>query len=122
MVLQEEPGTLIPDNAPVGVERTLVASGAGNVGSVEVALDISHTYIGDLLVRLRSPAGTEAVLHNREGEAADNIARAYTTATTPPLAAFAGQPIAGNWTLKVSDHEAADVGKLNRWSVTIRPA
>ena len=62
------------------------------------------------------------VLHDRTGGAADNIARTYTPATTPALAALAGKPIAGTWTLLVSDHEAVDVGKLNRWNVTIRRA
>jgi subtilisin-like proprotein convertase family protein len=62
------------------------------------------------------------VLHDRAGGSSDNIARTYTAANTPSLAALAGQPIAGPWKLLVSDHEAADVGKLNRWSLTIRRA
>jgi M6 family metalloprotease-like protein len=118
--LQESPGTTIPDNMSNGIERTLSTVESGLVGSVEVGLDISHTYIGDLRVRLRSPSGTEAVLHDRIGGSNDNIARTYTVANTPSLAALAGQPIAGPWKLLVSDHEAADVGKLNRWSLTIR--
>ena len=72
--------------------------------------------------RLRSPAGTEALLHDCSGGGADNIARTYTAATTPALAAFAGKPVAGTWTMVVSDHETVDVGKLNRWSLTIRRA
>ena len=122
VVLTESPGLAIPDNNAAGIERALVTAQAGEIGSVEVTLDLSHTYIGDLRVRLRSPAGTEAVLHDRTGGAADNIARTYTPATTPALAALAGKPIAGAWALLVSDHDAVDVGKLNRWSVTIRRA
>jgi subtilisin-like proprotein convertase family protein len=118
--LGESPGVTIPDNVSAGIERTLVTAEQGDVGSVEVGLDISHTYIGDLRVRLRSPAGTDAVLHDRTGGAAANIARVYTPATAPSLAALAGKPIAGAWTLVISDHDSADVGKLNRWSLTIR--
>jgi M6 family metalloprotease-like protein len=118
--LQESPGTAIPDNAPAGIIRTLTATGIGSAASVEVAVDISHTYISDLRVRLRAPSGAEAVLHDRVGGSADNISRTYTVANTPSLAALAGQAIAGDWKLLVSDHEAVDVGKLNRWALTIR--
>jgi subtilisin-like proprotein convertase family protein len=118
--LQEAPGATIPDNNSAGIERALSTTESGQLGSVEVAVDISHTFIGDLRVRLRSPAGNEALLHDRAGGSGDNIGRTYTAASTPPLAALAGQPIAGVWKLLVSDHEAGDVGKLNRWALTIR--
>ena len=120
--LEEAPGIMIPDAPSAGIERTLATAEFGQVLSVEVGVDISHTYIGDLRVRLRSPAGTEVVLHDRAGGAGDNIARTYTAASTPALAGLAGKQIAGPWTLLVSDHEAVDVGKLNRWSLTIRRA
>lgn len=120
--LQESPGVAIPDNSSAGIERTLSTAESGKIVGVEVAVDISHTYIGDLHVRLRSPSGAEAALHDRAGGSGDNIARTYTAATTPPLAALAGQPIAGAWKLLVSDHDALDVGKLNRWSLTLRRA
>jgi subtilisin-like proprotein convertase family protein len=93
---------------------------AGQVGSVEVSVDISHTYIGDLRVRLRAPSGAEVVLHDRAGGSADNIVRTYTVASTPALAALAGLAISGSWKLLVSDNEAVDVGKLNRWGLVIR--
>ena len=115
--------SMIPDASAAGIERTLTTAECGQVVSVEVGVDISHTYIGDLRVRLRSPAGTEAVLHDRSGGAGDNIARTYTAATTPTLAALVGKPVAGTLDAGlVSDHEAVDVGKLNRWSLTLRRA
>ena len=118
--LEDAPGVMIPDATPAGIERTLTTTEFGEIVGVEVTVDISHTYIGDLRVRLRSPAGTEAVLHDRSGGSGDNIARTYTAATTPALAALAGKPVAGPWTLMVSDHDPVDEGKLNRWSLTIR--
>jgi len=119
--LQESPGTVIPDNQPAGIERTLVATASGTAGDVEVAVDIGHTYIGDLRVSLVSPSGTEVVLHNLAGGQAKNIVKTYTRATTPGLANLVGKPIAGDWRLRVSDHAAEDVGKLNTWKVTIQP-
>jgi subtilisin-like proprotein convertase family protein len=118
--LEESPGAAIPDNTSAGIERSLTTAETGQVGSVEISIDISHTYIADLRVRLRAPSGAEAILHDRTGGSADNIARVYTATDTPSLAALAGQPIAGAWKLLVSDHDAVDTGKLNKWTLTLR--
>jgi subtilisin-like proprotein convertase family protein len=122
VVLEETPGTPIPDNTPTGITRSLSTNTAGNVGSVEVQVDINHTWIGDLRVSLRSPAGSEVVLHDQTGGSADNLAQIYTTATTPGLAVFTGKPMSGQWQLNVSDRAAQDVGKLNKWRLVINPA
>jgi len=122
VVLQESPGAIVPDNQSAGIERVLTTAGGGAVGEIEVAVDISHTYIGDLRLSLVSPTGVEVVLHNRTGDNADNIVKTYTRATTPEFAMLGGTAIAGNWKLRVSDREAVDVGKLNSWKLTIRPA
>lgn len=120
--LKEAPGTPIPDFPAAGIERTLTAAGPAKVESVEVSVDISHTWIGDLRVALVSPAGTEAVLHDGSGGGADNLVKTYAAATTPALAALAGQPAAGAWRLRVLDRAAQDSGKLNGWRVLIKPA
>jgi M6 family metalloprotease-like protein len=122
VVLQEAPGTHIPDNNPAGIQRTLAAAAGGNIGSVEVSVDITHTYIGDLRISLRSPAGTEVMLHNKSGGSDDNVLQTYTQATTAALGTLAGQPINGTWRLSVSDTEGQDVGKLNSWRVVIQRA
>ncbi|HMS82460.1 MAG TPA: M6 family metalloprotease domain-containing protein [Nitrospira sp.] len=96
VVLQESPGTVIPDNTSTGVERSVTTSSQGVVGNVEVMVDISHTYIGDLKVSLVSPSGTEVVVHDRSGGQADHLLKTYTQATTLGLSALVGQPIAGN--------------------------
>jgi subtilisin-like proprotein convertase family protein/subtilisin family serine protease len=115
--LQENPGATIPDNNPAGIERTLTTDAPGRIKEVEVSVDITHTYIGDLIVTLVSPAGASVALHQREGGSNDNIIRTYTMATTPGLQSLRGQNIGGVWRLKVSDLEAIDNGKLNRWGL-----
>ncbi|MBK8933863.1 MAG: proprotein convertase P-domain-containing protein [Chloroflexi bacterium] len=65
--LEETPGINIPDNKPAGIERRLETAVTGNVQEVEVTLDITHSYIGDLVVGLTSPAGTNIPLHTRAG-------------------------------------------------------
>jgi subtilisin-like proprotein convertase family protein len=121
-VLTDNAGVTVPDNQSAGITRSLLATGSASLGQVEVAVDISHPYIGDLRVSLVSPAGTEVVLHAGAGGNADDIVATYTPATTPALAQLAGQPLAGKWSLKVADLAAEDVGKLNRWGLTLRPA
>ena len=124
VVLEESPGTAIPDSPATGIERSLVTAAPGAVGvavgAITVELDIRHSYIGDLRVALVSAAGTEVVLHDREGAQGDDIKKTYTSATTPALGALAGQAIAGDWRLRIADMEGADVGKLNRWKLTLR--
>ncbi len=117
--LEDAPGAVIPDDNETGIERTLTAASAGRVKEVEVTVEIIHTYIGDLVVELISPAGTSVTLHDRAGGRADNLFKTYAQATTPRLQTLRGEAIQGAWRLKVSDREAADVGKLKRWALKI---
>jgi subtilisin-like proprotein convertase family protein/subtilisin family serine protease len=117
--VQEAPGITIPDNNPAGIERTLNVAESGQVQDLEVSVDITHTYIGDLSVTLVSPAGTQALLHNRSGGSQDNLVRTFRFADTPALQTLRGQSVQGAWKLRIADLEAADVGKLNRWGVKI---
>jgi subtilisin-like proprotein convertase family protein/subtilisin family serine protease len=117
--LEEMPGVTIPDNTPGGIERVLTAAGDGHIRDITVSFDITHTYIGDLKVTLTSPVGTGVVLHDRSGGNADNIIKTYTPATTSGLAALRGQPVQGAWRLRITDLEAKDIGKLNRWALQI---
>ena len=119
--LEESPGTTIPDNNATGIERSLANTTAIAIGSVEVSVDISHTYIGDLQVSLVPPSGGAIALHDRAGGSTRDLAKTYTAATTPALGTLAGKAAAGTWKLRAVDREAQDQGKLNRWRVVIKP-
>jgi subtilisin family serine protease len=103
----------IPDNTPAGIVSTIDVSDTVQVFGLSANVDISHTWIGDLVVKLTSPTGTEAVLHNREGGSADNIVKSW------DLSAFNGEMATGTWTLSVSDNVGADTGTLNNWGLVI---
>lgn len=120
-VLQGEaaPGLAIPDHDPAGIASTIALDGEGEVRSLRLRVDITHTYIGDLVVSLVAPSGRRAVLHNRDGGGQDNLIAEYSAQTTPGLAALVGEPAQGNWVLVVSDLAGRDVGKLNRWSLEV---
>jgi subtilisin-like proprotein convertase family protein len=115
----ETPGVTIPDNEPQGIERALTTAASGQIQAAQVAIDITHTFIGDLMVTLVVPSGTHVSLHQRTGGAAHNIITTYTPATTPGLQSLRGEAIQGTWKLKVADLEGLDVGKLNRWAVRL---
>ena len=95
------------------------------IGDLDVDVNITHTFIGDLTVTLTSPSGTSVTLHNQSGGSADNIIKTYDDDTEPVdgpglLADFNDETIQGNWTLQVSDSATGDTGTLNSWS--LKPA
>ncbi len=100
----------IPDKAPAGIKSTLNVNATGTIDTMSVTVDITHTYIGDLRIAL-TKGDQEHILHNNEGGSADDIHETYT------VEAFAGEPLAGAWVLKVSDHAGQDVGTLDSWKI-----
>ncbi|MGH8058051.1 MAG: M36 family metallopeptidase, partial [Candidatus Entotheonellia bacterium] len=117
--VETAPHRAIPDNQPVGITSVLNVAEAGRLTRLAVAIDIEHPYIGDLRVSLTTPTGTTVVLHERSGASADNLVKSYASENTPALAALAGAQAQGDWTLKVADLAARDVGTLRRWSLEI---
>jgi len=118
-----QPGVAIPDADPGGVSDVMAVDldPGVMVDGLEVYLDITHTWIGDLIVTLTSPSGTTVTLHNRSGGSADNIQGWYPAELQPAesLDAFAGEVAAGDWTLWVSDNAGADTGTINEWCLRI---
>jgi subtilisin-like proprotein convertase family protein len=114
-------GTPIPDDNAIGITDHLTVNMGGTIVGIEVYLNITHTYVGDLVVRLRSPQGAWITLHNRTGSDSNNIQGWYPTELTPaePLDAFVNQSPDGVWSLNVSDNAADDVGTLNRWCLRV---
>ena len=115
----EAPGTRIPQFDPIGIESEIQLAGEGTIGDVSVELDITHTFIRDLIVTLVAPNQSEVVLHNRSGGSSDNIIRSYAPSDTPELATLLGSPFAGTWRLRIGDHEDQDSGKLNSWTLRV---
>jgi len=113
------PGLAIPDNVPAGVSSSITIGQAGTAQGLKVSVDITHTFIGDLRVELVAPSSQQALLHDQSGGSADNLIRSYDSVSSPALAALLGESAQGNWTLRVRDLAAQDIGKLNRWSLDL---
>ncbi len=121
------PPIAIPDNNAAGITSILSVSDAFCVGDVDVEVNITHTFRGDLQVELISPEGTIVRLHNRTGGGTDNLIATYDDSVLPPdgpglLADFNGEPSMGNWTLSVKDLAGSDIGSLNSWKLKIAAA
>jgi len=119
IIREEMPGIVIPDNNPAGIERSMSIAENGIIKEVEVGIDITHTYISDLIVNLVSPQGTAVSLHGRTGGDADNIIKSDNFNNNVNLRSLNGQQVHGNWRLKVSDVVGQDIGKLNKWSLKV---
>ena len=104
------PSLAITDNTTVSDAITVADSGTAT--SVTVAVDITHTYIGDLKIDLIAPDGTTELVRSRSGGGTDDIDQTY----TPD---FEGESIAGTWTLRIRDNANLDSGTLNSWTLTI---
>lgn len=139
------PNIAIPDNNTIGVSDELVVSGtSGTVSNLDVVVDIDHTWVADLRLRLtRVSDGTLINLmtnptNNPTGSCSgDNVRVTYDDQATIPaqsgcianavptmeglripqaaLSAFNGQSLNGTWRLTVIDSVGEDTGTLLRW-------
>ncbi len=94
---------------------SLPVAGQGPLTSIKVAVDLDHTYIGDLILTLIPPPAMGAaavVLHDRAGGGTDNIKTSYDELNTPSLAGLKGIDPSGSWTLEVTDRARLDKGTL----------
>jgi subtilisin family serine protease/subtilisin-like proprotein convertase family protein len=109
----------------------------GYLIDLDVTLDISHTFVGDLDVALISPTGTRVSLVANVGDSGDDFtnttyddeAATSIVDAAPPfdgvfqpvgaLSDFDGRTPNGVWTLQVTDEAFGDQGVLNSWSVTM---
>lgn len=116
----------ITDNSTI--TSTITVPDTYCIGDVDVDMDITHTYIGDLLINLQSPSGTIVRLHNRTGGTTDNLVTTYDDEGADPpdgpgtLADFDGSGVNGVWTLTVADQANQDIGTLNSWKLKIASA
>lgn len=101
----------VPDKNTTGITSPISVPRIGASGTVSVDVNITHTYIGDLVVTLVAPNGSVYTLHNRAGGSADNIVKTYQVNV-------GSVDSKGNWNLRVVDAASADIGKLNSWKIT----
>mgnify|MGYP002065206929 CR=1 FL=1 len=118
---ENDADVLIPDGTDEVVYSDITIADDITLASVDVQVNITHSYIGDLIIEITSPEGTTVRLHNRNGGASANIVGWYDSELSVDgpgaLADFAGESTLGEWELWVSDNAGADVGTVNEWCV-----
>jgi subtilisin family serine protease len=92
------------------------------IDDIDIRLNLTHTYVGDLIISLTSPSGRSATLFNRRGGSGDNLSNTRFndeagTFIGNGAAPFAGQFRGENW-LSTFD----GLGSQGVWTVTIRDA
>ncbi|MFF1676537.1 S8 family serine peptidase [Streptomyces sp. NPDC058256] len=103
----------IPD-AGSAVESPITVSGrTGNAPTaLQVGVDITHTYRGDLVIDLVAPDGsTYRLKASSSSDSADNVSTTYTVDASSETAN-------GTWKLRVQDTAAQDTGTVNSWKLT----
>jgi subtilisin-like proprotein convertase family protein len=110
---------------PPVVSDNIVVADSGTILDLDVQLNITHVFIGDLIVDVSSPAGTTVRLHNETGLDSDDINTTYDddgagTIPAQPLSAVDSQQKQGTWNLEVTDvFPSADSGVVNTWALVI---
>ncbi len=103
----------IPDNNTNVFSDISISGCAGSASPARtVAVNIVHTFKGDLVVDLVAPDGTVYNLHNRTGGSADNINQTYTVNLGAEVAN-------GPWRLRARDAASIDTGFINSWTVNL---
>ncbi|WDV55251.1 S8 family serine peptidase [Streptomyces coeruleorubidus] len=102
----------IPDNGAAIESPISVTGRSGNAPSaLQVGVDITHTYRGDLVIDLIAPDGSAYRLKSAASDSADNVNTTYTVNAS-------GESANGTWKLRVQDTAAQDTGTLNGWKLT----
>lgn len=124
----------IPDDATEFSTSEIEFPEEGVIQSVEVSIDITHPYVGDLFLSLVSPEGTTVALLSNECGQSDDLEVIFSDGGTPincgspttgivlpeeALSAFEGEDPQGTWTLLYADGGAGDEGTLNSWAVDV---
>jgi subtilisin-like proprotein convertase family protein len=139
---------LIPDNDPAGITRTILINAPFTITDLNVSVNLTHPFVGDLKIRLTHvDTATSVLLLDRPGltdldmvcggadiaatfdDAAGAFADDLCAATPPaidgsvqptePLSAFDGQSISGIWQLNLSDNAVGNTGALFAWCLQL---
>jgi cysteine-rich repeat protein len=130
--------TDVPEAIPhIGTATsTLTMPDIGAIQSLRLRMKGTHTYLGDLVASIESPASTSRTLFSNVCAGADNFGLYLGDDAVGPLicpatddsilrlpeqsfSVFEGEDAAGVWTLTIEDVEANDSGSLAEWSLEV---
>ncbi|MFB9557114.1 S8 family peptidase [Streptomyces roseoviridis] len=102
----------ISDNTTVSSSIAVTGLTGNAPATLKVAVDIKHTWRGDLVIDLVAPDGTVRNLkQSASSDSADNVLATYTVDASSEVAN-------GTWKLQVRDVASGDTGYIDSWSLT----
>lgn len=105
----------IPDFDKDGVESEITVTKDLKIEAVEIAVNITHPFVGDLGIELTSPSGTKSVvMHTNNSFDQANLTNAFMLSN-----AFLDELSMGKWKLRVVDGRATNTGTLTAWGIAI---
>jgi len=111
------PGVTIPDLSPDGILSSIDFPEGGLVKDIRVSVNIEHSYLRDLRIKLFTPAGKSIVLHDRLARKDKSLVRTYNTGSVPALMDCIGERVWGRWTLKVENLAKENKGYFHSWVI-----
>jgi subtilisin-like proprotein convertase family protein len=109
---------LIPDNQPTGVKTLRPCSLGGTIKRVELDLDIAHSYVGDLQVKLAAPGRPHIVLYDQAFSATPDL-KLHFTSDDSKLKPLVGQAAQGDWIIVAADLSPGETGAIRGWTIKI---
>ncbi len=137
IVNTSSPAVDIPD--PGTVVDSIVVTDSLSVADVNCTIDITHPFVGDLVVEIESPVSTMVSLTSLSGSSESDVRVTFDANGNPfgatllasgigfhmqsqgpgELDDFSGEDSAGTWTLSVSDTISTNSGQLNEWTLAL---
>jgi subtilisin family serine protease len=99
----------IPDNDKQGVKSAIAIADSSLVQGIEVTIDITHDFLGDLEIYLIAPNNLKLLLQGR------TLGRRTELEATYTVQQQLNMPAKGRWHLWVIDYAPQDIGTLNNW-------
>lgn len=135
LIAQGLPATISATGTPT-ITSTITFADNNIVVGARVLLDIDHSYLSDLVVTLRSPAGTEITLFANACAEANDVNATFEQGAPPficgnnpaisgvvsplgSLDSFAGESSFGQWVLTIQDTAPSDGGQLNDFQLEL---
>jgi len=127
----------IPDNNPTGVSSTLNVADSVFITDINIGVNLTHTFIGDMSIKLTSPANKTVQLlsssacathdmnvifdDNGNSLVCNGTAPGYTGNIKPvdALSIYNGDNAQGTWTLFLEDQGNQDLGSLTGWNAEV---
>jgi subtilisin family serine protease len=109
----------IPDNNKQGIKSAIAISEASLVQDIQVTVNITHDFLGDLEIYLIAPNNKQVLLQNRTLGRRTALQTTYTARSHPSLKQLQSSSAKGNWQLWIVDYASQDVGRLNSWELNL---